>query len=170
MKKAIIGLVGLGLLLSGTLLSCKKRVAPPPPPPIEEKKPTPPVVKETAKVETPVPPKAEVVFQSIYFDFDKSFIRSDAREPLESNARMLKDNPGVKIRIEGNCDERGTVEYNLALGQRRADAAREYLIDLGIKPEQMTTISYGKERPRNPGHDEEAWQENRRDDFVITEK
>ena len=83
------------------------------------------------------------------------------------NAMVLKENSTVQIRIEGNCDERGTVEYNLALGERRASAARDYLINLGVDSDRISIISYGKERPKYPEHNEGAWSKNRRDDFVI---
>jgi len=108
----------------------------------------------------------EVVFQKINFDFDRYFIRDDAKPKLEHNARVLKSNPNVRILIEGHCDERGTVEYNLALGERRAAAARQYLIDLGISGNRISTVSFGKERAVAFGHDETAWQQNRRSEFV----
>jgi len=102
----------------------------------------------------------------VYFDFDKYNIRDDAMATLRNNAQILKDSADMKIRIEGNCDERGTVEYNLALGEKRANSARDYLVSLGINRNRITTISYGKEKPKAMGHDETSWQENRRDDFV----
>ncbi|MCI0404955.1 MAG: peptidoglycan-associated lipoprotein Pal [candidate division Zixibacteria bacterium] len=105
-------------------------------------------------------------FQKIYFDFDRYYIRDDAKAALENNARVLKGNANMRILIEGHCDERGTVEYNLALGERRAAAARQYLMDLGIEGSRISTISYGKERPVAFGHDESSWQQNRRDEFV----
>ncbi len=103
--------------------------------------------------------------QPIYFDFDKSFIRDDARAVMKANAEWLKANPKVKIKIEGNCDERGTREYNQALGQRRAASAKKYLTDLGISGRRISLISYGKEKPLCSEHNEECWQKNRRDDF-----
>ena len=103
----------------------------------------------------------------IYFDFDRSDLREDARQTLQSKAEALRQFPDIRIRIEGHADERGTVEYNLALGERRADAARAYLVDLGIDPDRMTTISYGEERPAMDGQNEAAWSQNRRDEFVI---
>ncbi len=103
----------------------------------------------------------------IYFDFDKYNIRPDQKKRLIANAEFLKKNPQVIIRIEGNCDERGTNEYNMALGERRAMSAKKYLVDLGIDAGRIRTISYGEERPLNRGHDEYAWSQNRRDDFVI---
>ena len=115
----------------------------------------------------------EAAFSSIqapiYFDFDRSELREDARQTLQTKAEALRQFPDIRIRIEGHCDERGTVEYNLALGERRADAARAYLVDLGIDPDRMTTISYGEERPAMDGNNESAWSQNRRDEFVIIE-
>ncbi|MDH4161722.1 MAG: peptidoglycan-associated lipoprotein Pal [Nitrospirota bacterium] len=107
--------------------------------------------------------------QPIYFDFDKSFVRSDAKEAMKANAQWMKANPKAKIRIEGNCDERGTIEYNQALGQRRAAAAKKYLTDLGISSKRISLISYGKEKPTCTDATEECWQKNRRDDFVVNE-
>lgn len=105
--------------------------------------------------------------EMIFFDFDRSDLREDARATLQRKAEALREFPDIRIRIEGHADERGTVEYNLALGERRADAARAYLIDLGIDPDRMTTISYGEERPLVEGQNEAAWSQNRRDEFVI---
>lgn len=105
--------------------------------------------------------------KSIFFDFDQAVIREDQKEAMLQNAQWLKAHPQVRVRIEGNCDERGTAEYNLALGQRRAEAVKEFLEGLGIAPKRMQTISYGFERPLDPGHNEEAWAKNRRVDFTI---
>lgn len=102
----------------------------------------------------------------IYFDFDSSEVKGDAVARLENNAEFLKKE-GVSIVIEGNCDARGTNEYNMALGERRALAAKKYLENLGIAEAVMTTVSYGEERIHIIGHDEKAWAQNRRDDFVI---
>lgn len=132
----------------------------------EEPAPAPVKQEEVKQEEKPV----EIKLDQIYFDFDKYFLRSDAKDALNRNAQALKDNPQVKIRIEGNCDERGTVEYNLALGEKRAKAAMDYLVNLGIDQSRITMISYGKERPLFPGHNEDAWSKNRRDDFVIVSK
>jgi peptidoglycan-associated lipoprotein len=104
--------------------------------------------------------------QPIYFDFDKSFVRDDAKSVMKANAEWLKANPKVKIRIEGNCDERGTKEYNQALGQRRATSAKKYLTDMGISVSRISLISYGKEKPVCNESSEGCWQKNRRDDFV----
>jgi peptidoglycan-associated lipoprotein len=103
----------------------------------------------------------------IYFDFDKSNIRQDQRARLEKNASFLKQNKGVKVRIEGNCDERGTGEYNMALGERRAISAKKYLVNLGVHSDRIHTISYGEEKPLLYGHDEYSWAQNRRGDFVV---
>lgn len=109
---------------------------------------------------------AEEALKTIYFDFDKSDIREDQRETLKQNAEWLKTNSGVVIQIEGHCDERGTNEYNLALGQRRADSTKNFLVSLGISAERILTITYGEEKPVDPGHDETAWAKNRRAQFV----
>ncbi len=102
----------------------------------------------------------------IYFDFDRSFIRDDARPVMKANAEWLKANPNAKVKIEGNCDERGTIEYNQALGQRRAAAAKKYLTDLGIASSRISLISYGKEKPVCSEQTEECWQNNRRGELV----
>lgn len=103
----------------------------------------------------------------VYFDFDKSVIRPDQEERMRANALYLKNNPATAVRIEGNCDDRGTNEYNMALGDWRAMSAKKYLANLGVEDGRLTTLSYGEERPVNPGQDEGAWAQNRRDDFVI---
>jgi peptidoglycan-associated lipoprotein len=110
--------------------------------------------------------KGAAGLQPIYFDFDRSVIRSDARSVMQANAEWLKANPSVKVRIEGNCDERGTIEYNQALGQRRASATKKYLADLGVNPSRIALISYGKEKPVCAESTEECWQKNRRADLV----
>jgi peptidoglycan-associated lipoprotein len=106
-------------------------------------------------------------FRTIYFDFDKSDLSADARSGLQSNGDYLKSNSSVAVTIEGHCDERGSAEYNLALGKRRADAAYKYLADLGIDASRMSTISFGKEQPAVEGHNELAWAKNRRDEFKV---
>jgi len=103
--------------------------------------------------------------QTVYFDYDSYALRSDALELLRQNAEKLKQIPGVIVQIEGHCDERGTQEYNLALGERRALAVREHLIRLGVSGDRMITISYGEEDPADPGHTESAWAMNRRSEF-----
>ena len=103
----------------------------------------------------------------IYFDFDKSTIRQDQVARMQTNADFMKKNAKMEIRIEGNCDNRGTAEYNMALGERRAIGAKKYLVTLGIPKAYLTTISYGKERILVEGDDEAAYAQHRRDDFVI---
>jgi len=105
--------------------------------------------------------------QNIYFDFDKSAIRPDAREILKANAEIFTKNSAAKIVVEGYCDERGTAEYNMALGERRAQEAKQYLTNLGINASRMETISYGEERPLDPGQNEAAWAQNRRVQFLL---
>jgi len=111
-------------------------------------------------------PPADVAPVSVYFDYDTSELSPETRTVLQSFFDQARQRPDQDVRIEGNCDERGSREYNLALGQRRADAARNHLENLGLDPGRITTISNGKERPRASGHDEAAWRENRRDDLV----
>lgn len=142
------------------------------------KKPAAAVEEPVAQTETPPPPpqketpppavdpnawKGEI--RDIFFDYDKYEIRSDARSTLQDNARLLKANAGAALVIEGHCDERGTPEYNLALGQRRADAILGYLKDLGVEVAGVQTVSYGEEKPFAQGHDETAWSQNRRGHF-----
>jgi peptidoglycan-associated lipoprotein len=105
--------------------------------------------------------------EDIYFDFDSSVLLPMAREVLNRKAEWLRANPDTSIIIEGHCDERGTNAYNIALGDRRAESAKAYLVDLGIDEVVFTTISYGEERPVDPGHNEEAWAKNRRTHFVV---
>ena len=104
-------------------------------------------------------------FADIHFDFDKSFITDADRPDLQNIATYMKRHPEVQVRIEGNCDERGTAEYNMALGERRAESAKKYLTELGVPAGKISMISFGKEKPLDPGHNEEAWAKNRRDHF-----
>ena len=106
--------------------------------------------------------------QVIYFDFDSDALKDDARSSLDAKIGILNANPGVRLRVAGNTDERGSDEYNLALGQRRAAAAKRYLTDHGIAGDRIDIISYGEERPVATGHDESSWSQNRRDEFEIT--
>ncbi len=108
--------------------------------------------------------------KTIYFAFDSYKLSSEARTTLKQSAQYMKDNSGTTIQIEGHCDERGTTEYNLALGERRANAAKDYLVRLGVDSSRVSIISYGEERPVDPGHDESAWSRNRRDEFVVLSK
>ncbi len=107
------------------------------------------------------------LFQDIHFDFDKSVIRDDAKPVLAGVSAHMKKSRGAKLVIEGHCDERGTAEYNMALGDRRADSARKYLISLGVPSGTLSTVSFGKEKPLDQGHNDEAWAKNRRAHFVL---
>ena len=106
---------------------------------------------------------------NIYFEFDSAVLQVQAKEELQKVGAWLSQNPNKTIRIEGNCDERGSEEYNLALGERRAVAAKNHLVSLGISPEHIITISFGEENPADPEHNEVAWAKNRRDEFNIIE-
>jgi len=107
---------------------------------------------------------------NIYFDFDRYDLRDDAIDSLEQNAAWLREHTTVRVIIEGHCDERDTEEYNLALGERRANAARDYFIRVGIAPSRLMTVSYGESRPLDPGHNEYAWARNRRAHFRVFER
>lgn len=112
----------------------------------------------------------EAPLEMIHFDYDEYYIRADAKPVLEANAAWLRKFLSIKILIEGHCDERGTEEYNLALGERRANSTFDYLVSLGISPDRIKIISYGKSQPLDTGHNEIAWQKNRRAQFVIIGK
>jgi peptidoglycan-associated lipoprotein len=103
----------------------------------------------------------------IFFGYDQATLADEARATLEKHALWLQNQRDVRVRLEGHCDERGTVDYNLALGDQRAQAARDYLLSLGVAAERLTTASLGKERPLDPGHDEAAWARNRRVHFAV---
>ncbi len=104
--------------------------------------------------------------QPVFFDYNRYDIREDMIPALQNNARVMKQNPAVSVLVEGHCDERGTDEYNLALGERRAGAAKDFMISLGIPENRLSTLSYGESRPFAPGHDEDSWSQNRRAHFV----
>jgi peptidoglycan-associated lipoprotein len=136
-------------------------------------------VKETAPVAVapPMPPAAapgvavteEKIsqFDDVRFDFNKSEVREDGRKTSQAVADYMKRNPKAKLLIEGHCDERGTAEYNMALGERRATAVMTYLVSLGVPKAALSMVSFGKEKPLDPGHDEGAWAKNRRAHFVL---
>ncbi len=130
------------------------------PPPVVEPEPPPPPPP-------PPPEPKEMYLAPIFFDYDKYDLRSDDAVILRRNADQLIENPDAIIRIEGHCDERGTVEYNLALGEKRARTAMQFLVDMGVDPSRLSIVSYGEERPLDPGHDEKAWAKNRRAEFVL---
>ncbi len=108
--------------------------------------------------------------QTVYFAYDSNALDSKAKNVISENANIMKKNSSVKVQIEGHCDERGGIQYNIALGERRASATKSFLMDKGIPADRITIISYGKEKPMDPGHDEAAWSKNRRANFRITEK
>lgn len=108
--------------------------------------------------------------KTVYFDFNSAGLSNDTKETLNQNAQYLKSNPGLKVQVEGHTDERGGVQFNLSLGEKRAKVVREYLSGLGVEGARIATISLGKEKPVSFGHDEESWSKNRRANFVITSK
>jgi peptidoglycan-associated lipoprotein len=179
MKRGTFGLVLVTVIAAFLLAGCgcfiqaQKGEAPPPKPPEQKVVAAPEERKEVPVPPAPPPPPpaapaapAAPVLQIINFDFDKYNVRPGDAEILKKNLDWFKANPGTKVRIEGNCDEKGTVEYNLALGQKRADSAKNYLGGLGVDAKSLETISYGKERPLDPGHNEAAWAKNRNAQFV----
>jgi len=182
MKKLLILSLAVILVFSFTV-SCKKKPKEVPPPPPQEKE-QPKVEKvEEPVVKEPVLSEEEIFLQksleqinrekplaNIYFDYDKALIREDAKPVLEANSSWLNKFKTIKILIEGHCDERGTEEYNLALGEKRAKNTMDYLTTLGIAANRMRIISYGKSQPVDPSHDEAAWQKNRRAQFMVIEK
>lgn len=128
------------------------------------------IPEDTVIEEEPAPPPEiiqESQFATVYFDFDKSNLRSDSKSGLDANYDLLMQFPDVMVKIEGHCDERGTVEYNLSLGEKRATSCKDYLVGLGIDASRISTISYGKEKPVDAGHSEAAWGKNRRCEFKI---
>lgn len=183
MKKLIIITLAL-IFIFAILVSCRgkvKEVPPPPPQVVEQPKvekvvEAPPVKKpELTEEEIFMAKSLEEINQEaplamIHFDYDRYFIRQDAKPVLEANSAWLKKFRTVKVLIEGHCDERGTEEYNLALGEKRAKSTFDYLASLGISPERIKIISYGKSQSLDPGHNEISWQKNRRAQFTIIEK
>jgi peptidoglycan-associated lipoprotein len=188
-RAAVIAVVTLTMAAS----ACggkKPPVARPTPPPVEEapvtavnRPPAPPEPVAEPIVVPPEPVREDRIASSslddlnrssplrpVFFEFDSSEIDGAAKSALDENSALLKRYPTWAVTIEGHCDERGTAEYNLALGERRAVAARAYLVSVGISADRLRTVSYGKEFPFDPGHDEEAYVKNRRAHFVITAK
>ncbi|MGH9176562.1 MAG: peptidoglycan-associated lipoprotein Pal [Vicinamibacterales bacterium] len=177
------------LVMAVTAGACAKKVPPvakPMPPPTAGGAPPPPQPPQPVDEPVPVPPEPIVEdavgskslddlnrdspLTPVFFELDSSDLNSAAQTALQENAGVLKQYGTWQITIEGHCDERGTAEYNLALGERRALAARDYLVSLGIGATRVRTVSYGKEFPFDPAHDEGAWSKNRRAHFVITAK
>ena len=134
---------------------------------MEEKKAAPEPVTEAPVVEqAPAPAPAVETLSDIYFDFDRYSIRDEGLKALDKNAKLLAGDAGLKVVIEGHCDERGTEEYNIALGEKRAQAVKKYLTIRGVDSSRIKVVSYGNEKPFCTGHDEECWQSNRRAHFV----
>ena len=145
---------------------------PPPPTPVVE----PPMVIPTMPADDSISGKSlddlnrDSPLKPLFFELDRSDVSEDGQKVLQENATVMKKFPTWSVTIEGHCDERGTAEYNLALGERRALAAKTYLVSLGIPADKVRTVSYGKEFPFDPGHEDNAWSKNRRAHFVITAK
>ena len=174
------GLAAMIILSAASLAACATK---PKPAPVAEAPPPPPPPAPPPPPEAPPPPPPGPtgptpgstqdfvinVGDLVYFDFDQYAFRDDARPILDAQAAWLQRYPAVRVRIEGNCDERGTREYNFALGARRANAVRDYLVGHGVAAARIDTISYGKEQPIDPGTGEEAWAHNRNAHTAITE-
>ncbi|MBI4723115.1 MAG: peptidoglycan-associated lipoprotein Pal [Candidatus Stahlbacteria bacterium] len=162
MCKRVALFLGILVLLVGCAKKKEMKV-------VEEVVPEVQVIPEdTVKEEVPaLPTSAEIVgkLQIVHFDFDKYSLRPGDAKILEDNSKIIKEYPDIKIIVEGHCDDRGTSEYNLLLGERRANATKEYIVKLGISADRISTMSYGKERPLDTGHNEEAWSKNRRAEF-----
>jgi len=165
-KRLLMLLMISALMLA--MVSCggkQKATQPEAPPPVAvDTTPTPPPPPP------PPPPKPTLQAEqllTVYFDFDKFNLRPDAKASLDANAALLKEFTDAIIKIEGHCDERGTVEYNLSLGEKRAKAVQDYLTGLGVEGSRLSIISYGKEKPVDMGHTEAAWAKNRRAEFRI---
>jgi len=171
----------MAVLAAGCLAAgCSSEPVKEAPKPAAEVRPAPPAPKPAAAtrpIETPRiaanpldDPNSPLAKRSIYYDYDKSEIKDQYKPLINAHAGYLTGRRGAKIRIEGNCDERGSREYNLALGQRRADGEKKALELLGVADAQIETVSWGKEKPKAPGHDEAAWAENRRSDIVYEKR
>ncbi len=188
--RSIATVVALAALI--TAVACGKktppvaRPAPPPATPADTTPPRPPAPPEPAREPVNVPPEPvrddaissaslddlnkNSPLKPVYFELDSSDLSAANQKTLDENAALMKRYASWTVTVEGHCDERGTAEYNLALGERRAMAARAYLVSLGIAADRLRTVSYGKEFPFDPGHDEAAFAKNRRAHFVITAK
>jgi peptidoglycan-associated lipoprotein len=178
MKKWLLVLVALSLILMFNACGKKAAKVAPVQEPVVEK-----VEEPTAQVEKPVLSEEELfqqksleelnkdqILKRINFDFDKYTIRDDMKSIMQANANWLLKFASVEVLVEGHCDERGTIEYNIALGEKRAEAAKNYLVSLGMNPAKIKIISYGKSKPLVAGVDEETYFQNRRAEFVITKK
>src|SRR5687767_14537951 len=147
-------------------------VPPPPPQPVSEPVVVPPepIAEDSIAGKTLDDLNRDSPLKPLFFELDSADVSADGQRVLQENAAIMKKYSAWQINIEGHCDERGTAEYNLALGERRALAAKNYLVSLGIPADKVKTVSYGKEFPFEPGHDDNAWSKNRRAHFVITAK
>ncbi len=145
---------------------------PAPPEPVQEPQPVPaePIASDTLQSADIDALNRNSPFQPVFYGLDQDTIDDAGQQALNGNATLMKTYPSWIVTIEGHSDERGTAEYNLALGERRALAARNYLVSLGIPADRLRTVSYGKEFPFEPGHDEGSWSKNRRAHFVVTSK
>jgi peptidoglycan-associated lipoprotein len=161
--------LALLLVIPGLMftVSCQKKLVDATPEPVAEEVKEEVVAKEEIVVAAAPRTPDAVMQEDIYFDFDKSTLTPAAQDNLMRKAEWLRENPDATVTVEGHCDDRGTNEYNLALGDRRAESAKAFLVDLGIDASRLTTISYGEERPVDPRNNEEAWAKNRRDHFVV---
>ena len=124
-----------------------------------------PIVEDPQAPRPETEPKIEEALQTVHFDYDSAVLRTDAQGILDTNIAWLKQHPDVRIQLEGHCDERGTEEYNFHLGERRAESVKRYLVNAGVDPARLFTVSFGEDRPIDPGHDESAWAKNRRVQF-----
>jgi peptidoglycan-associated lipoprotein len=144
--------------------------APLPPEPVAEPLPVPPIPEDTVAGRSLDELNRDSPLKAVFYELDSAELSPDAQRTLQENAGVLKQYASWQITIEGHCDERGTAEYNLGLGERRALTARDYLMSLGVPAARLKTVSYGKEFPFDPSHNEAAWAKNRRAHFVITAK
>ncbi len=158
----IISLCLLGIVWMAGCTSEEEQ--PPEPPPVEET--TPMEEAPAPAIEEPVAAVEEFDSSTIHFAYDDYNLQSEAKSMLEIKAQYLMKNTDVRVQVEGHCDERGSNQYNLALGERRANTTKEYLISLGVNPDQLSTISYGEERPLDTASNEESWSKNRRAEFI----
>lgn len=164
--------LALAALLVIAAAGCaKKPAATTPVPPASTQTPAPTPTPTPTPTTPPAPEPAKPAatardMQTVYFAYDSFTLDDGARSALDSNAKLLRDNPALAVSIDGHCDERGTVEYNQALGQKRAETVQQYLTDAGVSASRFRVISYGKERPADEGHDEAAWAKNRRVEFT----
>jgi peptidoglycan-associated lipoprotein len=169
MQKKFWLIIALLLVIPGLLFTvgCQKKAVSQAKAPAPAAAPVAPAPAPKAAPMAPAPSGWNITQNNIYFEFDKSTLTPMAQDTLMRHAAWLRENPDATVTIEGHCDDRGTNEYNLALGDRRADSAKAFLVDLGIASSRLTTISYGEERPLCMQQTEECWAKNRRGHFVL---